>query len=654
MGILPRNVLCYGEEQPLAERIPLRAGPLSVDFEEGRLRYVKLGRQEVLRQVYVAIRDHNWNTVSPCLSDLTIDSHDNGFHIEYSSAHVQGGIDFYWRGTITGDASGTICFKMDGVARSTFLRNRIGFCVLHPIRECAGEPCVVEHEDGQLSSAFFPYYISPHQPAGEIRAISHEVIPGLRAEVRFEGDIFEMEDQRNWTDASYKTYCTPLRLPYPVEVKKGTRISQSVTLHLKGDLPKDVPQRKTASDIEPLTLTLAASPSSQLPRIGLSVASHNQALSEKEIARLRALNLAHLRVDLNLAQPDHLSTLRRAAAEADALGVSIEAALILSDNAAKELKLLDAALNEIKPQISTWLIFHAGGKVTGGEWIKTARSYLSAYAPSARFGAGTNAYFTEINREHPPIEALDLVNYSINPQVHAFDNDSLVETFEALPMIVASARQFAGSLPISVSPVTLKPRFNPYTTGAEIVLPGALPSPVDVRQMSLFGAGWTLGCLKQLAESAVESVTYYETTGWRGVMEGDDGPLNPDLFPSLRGAVFPLYHIFADVGDFAGGGVIPTVSSDAFSLNGLTIGRRNRTRTLIANHQRESVQVVLRNINGRARVSYLDETNVMEAMQHPEAFRSREGEDRPTAGATFELTLRPYAIVRIDVEREDG
>lgn len=29
----------------------------------------------------------------------------------------------------------------------------------------------------------------------------------------FEGDVFEMEDQRNWTDASYKTYCTPWGCP---------------------------------------------------------------------------------------------------------------------------------------------------------------------------------------------------------------------------------------------------------------------------------------------------------------------------------------------------------------------------------------------------------------------------------------------------------
>ena len=42
-----------------------------------------------------------------------------------------------------------------------------------------------------------------------------------------------MEDQRNWTDASFKTYGTPLKNPSPVEVKAGTKISQTFALTLK-------------------------------------------------------------------------------------------------------------------------------------------------------------------------------------------------------------------------------------------------------------------------------------------------------------------------------------------------------------------------------------------------------------------------------------
>ena len=49
-----------------------------------------------------------------------------------------------------------------------------------------------------------------------------------------EGDTFEMEDQRNWTDASYKTYVRPLALPWPYLIAKGETIDQKVTLTVSG------------------------------------------------------------------------------------------------------------------------------------------------------------------------------------------------------------------------------------------------------------------------------------------------------------------------------------------------------------------------------------------------------------------------------------
>ena len=52
---------------------------------------------------------------------------------------------------------------------------------------------------------------------------------------------------------------------------------------------------------------------------------------------------------------------------------------------------------------------------------------------------------------------------------------------------------------------------------------------------------------RRTAESGVSSATYYETTGWRGVMETAQGSPLPELFPSLPGGVFPLYHVFADL-----------------------------------------------------------------------------------------------------------
>ena len=648
--MLPVNVWYYGKDESLPQQKELRAGLLSLIYEEGDLRYIRLGDREVLRRVYVAVRDRNWDTVPPHLSNVQMDIAKDSFRIAYDVEHRQGDIDFFWKGTITGDANGTITFAMDGVARSTFWRNRIGFCVLHPIRECAGTPCRVEHVDGTVEEGTFPRHISPHQPFFDIRAISHEVMPGIWAEVRFAGDVFEMEDQRNWTDASYKTYCTPLRLPYPMEIRAGTHVMQTVTLSLRGSIAgletKD--QEQTTED-RSLSFVVHPSLPVPLPRLGLSVASHGQPLSLKEIERLKALNLSHLRVDLDLARPEYEAALRQATTEAQALGISLEVALFVSNEAENELKALLDVLARVRPPVGRWLIFHQREKSTSERWVTLARKYLSRYEASVPIGAGTNAYFTELNRGRPPIQVLDVVCYSINPQVHAFDNASLVENLEAQAMTVKSARQFCGDRPICITPVTLRPRFNPDATGLEIPSPsGELPRQVDVRQMSLFGAAWTLGSIKYLAESGVASITYYETTGWRGVMETEDGSPLPDKFRSLPGTVFPLYHVLADVGEFQDGEVILSVSSHPLHVDGLALQKDGKKRVMLANFTAELQTVTVNGLDERVHARSLDETNVEEAVRSPEVFRARAGEILSSHNGAIQVRLRPYAILRLD------
>ena len=254
--------------------------------------------------------------------------------------------------------------------------------------------------------------------------------------------------------------------------------------------------------------------------------------------------------------------------------ISLELALFLTDAAAEELQGFATVVERVKPPIRTYLIFHKTEASTSAQWVDLARRCLS----DAKIGAGTNAYFTDLNRARPPVDALDLVCYSINPQVHAFDNSSLIETLEAQAVTVESTHQFASGLPIAVTPVTLLARFNPNATGPEPEpAQGELPTQVDIRQMSLFGAGWTLGSIKYLSESGASSVTYYETTGWRGVMETTTGSPLPEKFRSLPGAVFPLYHVLADVGEFAGGEVLISKSSDPLKVEGIVLRKNGKT-----------------------------------------------------------------------------
>ena len=140
----------------------------------------------------------------------------------------------------------------------------------------------------------------------------------------------------------------------------------------------------------------------------------------------------------------------------------------------------------------------------------------AACSTSIPVGGGTNIYFNELNRNRPDPERLDVIAYSVNPQIHAFDELSLVESLEAQGETARSARAFSPSTPVVVTPVTLRPRFNAVAVIEETTEQGGLPRQVDPRQMSLFGAAWTVGSVKSLAEAGAAAMTYFETTGWRG------------------------------------------------------------------------------------------------------------------------------------------
>lgn len=652
-----KNVLYYGKDETLPERIKLQAGPLQMVYENGDLRSIQWEDNEILRRIYVAVRDRNWGTVINVFSDVEIDVHEDSFRILYQAVNQAGDINFHWRGLITGEADGTITFSMDGVAQSTFLRNRIGFCVLHPAA-CAGSPCVVEHVDGTQSNSFLPLYIEPDQPVqpfAEMRAVSHQVEPGLWAEIQFSGDIFEMEDQRNWTDASFKTFCTPLRIPYPVEVQEGTHLAQSIQLILKKDPAiisySDKIQSEQINDLV-LTFDPGATPL-PLPPIGLGTASHGQQLNAKETERLRALHLDHLRVDVDLSTPDLRKILALAMNDANALGIKLDVGLHISGQAEREMSDFAGLIKELRPPVRCWLVYIADKKssevMATAEAVGLARQYFDKLIPGAKFVAGTNADLIFLQRSVLPLQQIDLATFAIVPQVHAFDNTSIVETLEAQSQAVETARYRTGGLPVMISPITLKKRFNPYATGKVTTLnPGELPPQVDARQMSLFGAGWTLGSISALAQCGTASLTYYETTGWRGVMETSSGsPLSKE-FQSHPGELFPMYHVFAAVGVFAGGDVVPSQSSDPITFNGLVLRKADRTRVLLANHTPDTQTISIPALKPNAVFNHLDETNVEEAMTKPEEFCQNNRAEITTARDAYQIDLLPYAIAWID------
>jgi len=216
------------QERPLR----LHAGPWSLEFERGSgwVRNVRLGSHEVLRNVYESVRGADWATYRFYSSTTHIAQEEGRFEAGWSLECDD--LDVTWEGSLVCDGA-TLTISLEGTINETISTRRTGLCVLHP-RELAGQPCSVTHPSGETETGEFPAHVRPDQPFREIRALRHRTEPACEVSIEFEGEVFEMEDQRNWSDASFKTYCRPQDWPQPYELAAGTTVRHSVKLSFEG------------------------------------------------------------------------------------------------------------------------------------------------------------------------------------------------------------------------------------------------------------------------------------------------------------------------------------------------------------------------------------------------------------------------------------
>lgn len=595
-----KEIIRYGSTAALPVKRMLKSGPLTLLYESGGIRYVRYGDKELVRSIYSALRDHNWDTVQPELENEHVEAGPSSFRLHYRARYRQGPVDFSAYYEFEGDEQGNLSLRMQGVAHREFLRNRIGFCVLHPMETCKGVPCRITHTDGEAKTLEFPYFISPHQPFMDIRAMEWSVSPGLAAELTFSGEVFETEDQRNWTDASYKTYCTPLARPFPAKVAAGEKIEQEIRFRLSGKVKKpSVPASRSV-------LVQKRGEPRPFPRLGLGRNSSQPSLSEAEIAQLSALNPDHLRIEWHPGNPD-IGSLQTALSDAHRLGWPVELVLFVAKNQRDLPRKTVDLIRSSKIEVARLLLLEKGAKVCSEAVIRKYAPQFRELLPGVPIGSGTDVYYAEFNRFTPPSGNLDFVCYSINPQVHAFDLSSLTETLGAQRETVESACVLAPEKEVVVSPVTLRPRYNPNATAAAPApLPEQLPPEVDPRQMSLYAAGWTVGSIAHLAAGGAAAITYYETTGWRGVIQGDRDPALPDLFHARAGQRFPVCYVLHQVTSFAGRAFQPAAVSDPLSVSALWMENSEDGKILLANHVNDSKTVEVALAEGSATVQIFD------------------------------------------------
>ncbi|MDQ3225302.1 MAG: hypothetical protein M3Q50_01545, partial [Chloroflexota bacterium] len=180
------------------------------------------------------------------------------------------------------------------------------------------------------------------------------------------------------------------------------------------------------------------------------------------------------------------------------------------------------------------------------------------------------------------------------------------------------------------------------------------PAAVDYRQPSLFAAGWLTGSLNALGNAGVDALTYFQTTGWRGIIERRDHQLRVPGFHSWPGMVFPIYHVLADIGEFRDGEMLPIALDDGLRVQALALRKGDRVRVILANMGEDPVTVSLEIPSaGEGRMRRLDDQSMQLAATEPATFRAM---SQPVAArdGIFSVDLPPFGLVTLDMNVEQA
>ena len=496
--------VAWGDHEP--EPFAWRFGLWELELRGDEVADVRFDGVLVVRSIRGVIRDRDWDTVPSSVVDVTA-AHDR---LTIALRHAGLGADF--------DGSLTISVRGDELraelgltARRDFERNRLGLIVLHP-PTLAGAALTVIHTTGGSTATSFPLEISPHQPAFDIAGLAFE-LDGVAVDLGFEGEAFEMEDQRNWTDASYKTYSTPLSEPFPVLVPAGTTVRHGLRVAAHRVAASPAPSHTVPSLVETGAL---------VPLFGVGASTGPEPLPE-------VLPLASFVVVEPVAcTANWRRALDRAAVESRGLPLDVR---IVADDPSDVAEIVAAVLELVHP-IARLGVFSPSSQVT--ERAAWTALVDAAADLEAELVGGARSHFTELNRCHGDLPAdLPSLTFASTPQMHATGRAQLVESIAIQRLTAEQAVRIADGRPVHVGPVTLRSRFNAVATTPPPTEPRDLRtgygparvlSATDPRQESSALAAWTIASAAAFAIPGVATITSFESTGRRGVRDAAGKP----------------------------------------------------------------------------------------------------------------------------------
>lgn len=516
----------YGTDKPSEGFETVTHGDVSLTLQGGTLRHIRVNGVEIIRSVAFLVRDRDWGTVAPRLGAVERESGETlpPLSIPMRFETTTGRLEVVL--SIEIDTSG-LTISAHGHATGEFETNRAGFTVLHPIDGVAGAPATVTHTDGTRESGHFPLLIAPWQPFKDIAALEH-VAGGLQIRCAFSGDVFEMEDQRQWSDASFKTYNRPLALPWPYRLEDGETLSQLLVISWK----------RAAEATNPAAWE-APPPNPVFPQMALVLTAEDARYIGEVVEAVRFVGpqrlLCHVDAAAGAVGPQ-IAVFAALQSELAEPAYDLELICRFDGTQSPEEELADHARAIADAGLSLSSVFvcpsvDRQSTPPGSDWpdcppLDQVHAAAADAFPDLPRGGGMASFFPELNRKRPPSGMLDFITHGLCPIVHAADDISVIETLEAVPHIARSARVIAAGRRYRIGPATIAMRQNPYGSRT-------IPNPNhdricmaddDPRHRGAFGAVYVVGLAAALAPFAAEVWTPSAVLGPRG-LTSPGGPL---------------------------------------------------------------------------------------------------------------------------------
>lgn len=543
------------------------------DIARAAIRNVTYQGAQIIDLLYTAIRPWDWSTLDPDQHTETVEVENEECKITITDlfASSMQGVT-----TVTVKPGGkfTVGYELTGLGRYEI--NRWGVCFCLHTGDWMGSTVRASGANYNLIKDISPQRVIDGVTQGLFPASNEMefIAPNNRSlKVSSAGKVLEAEDQRNWTDNTYKIYSGSLSEPRPFVIDKGTVWKQQV------DFEVSVPGGSIKDGSQIIAREISA-----LPRIGVQF--NEEPLLERDALEqaLSVLDIDHLRINEESLSSQKIATISKS-------GLTLEAALLSSFSGAELANEIERLSSRV-PAGSRLLIHREGREIVQAQDLPENKS-LNTYIP------GSDAYLVDLHRNK--FEFGDSVSYSMVPTVHSSDPETIFKTlYTQTESIEFVKREIASQ--VTISPITFSTRGNPETGHSRQARINFAQPEMAKQIRDLSAAAWTLGSIYALASAGAYSGTWHELFGEFGIIYSQN---NATYFT-------PTFHALSALGAHHADEITIATSADN---SWVAFEDRQSRKIVVASQRPWEVEITSKVLAGYKTIQGLSADNCAKASQ---------------------------------------